>query len=237
MIERWLGVSTSQNDTAQQLMGAMMMGNAFAAGAGTLGSGLGRATGAAASGAYKGAKTATGGIVKAGGGLKGLSNAVKEQGVGGTVKGGIKNLGGLATDKFNQGADKINGIFDKARDNTYQSFTDPNDPLPSGDTGITGVTSSGSGTTPELDTTSESKSSQRPQQGGITDPTPKLSSGGPTTTSKSPQPSSSSSHPNGGLNQTLQKMKDNSQQMNMASQKLFGGQDHIKGAEIDDTGE
>ena len=34
MIERWLGVSTGHSETAQQLLGAMMMGNAFAAGAG-----------------------------------------------------------------------------------------------------------------------------------------------------------------------------------------------------------
>lgn len=39
MIERWLGVSTGHNETAQQLIGAMMMGNAFATGAGALGSG------------------------------------------------------------------------------------------------------------------------------------------------------------------------------------------------------
>ncbi|EPX08845.1 hypothetical protein SAG0165_07345, partial [Streptococcus agalactiae MRI Z1-217] len=37
MIERWLGVSTGHSDTAQQLLGAMMMGNAFASGAGSLG--------------------------------------------------------------------------------------------------------------------------------------------------------------------------------------------------------
>ena len=36
MIERWLGVSTGHSETAQQLLGAMMMGNAFAAGAGGL---------------------------------------------------------------------------------------------------------------------------------------------------------------------------------------------------------
>ena len=250
MIERWLGVSTSQNDTAQQLMGAMMMGNAFAAGAGTLGSGLGRATGAAASGAYKGVKTATGGIVKAGGGLKGLSNAVREQGVGGTVKGGLKNLGGLATDKINQGSDKINGLFDGARDKTYQSFTDSNAPLPSGERfgdavehrEEAGIPSGGPSlnNAPELDTTPEKPvtPTQTTQQGGITDPTTKFSAGGSgPTSSNSPKPSASSTKSNGGLNHTLQNMKQHSQQMNMGSQKLFGGQDHIKGFESDDSGE
>ena len=42
---------------------------------------------------------------------------------------------------------------------------------------------------------------------------------------------------NGGLNHTLQNMKQHSQQMNMGSQKLFGGQDHIKGFDSDDSGE
>ena len=249
MIERWLGVSTSQNDTAQQLMGAMMMGNAFAAGAGTLGAGLGHATGAAASGIAKGAKTTTGGIVKAGGGLKGLSNAVKDQGVGGTVKGGIKNLGGLATDKFNQGSDKINGLFDGARDKTYQSFTDSNAPLPGGEKFGDAATHreesgvpSGLGFTPtegpELDTNPEPTPTQTTQQGGITDPTTKLSAGGSgPISSSSPKPSSSSKKSDGGLNHTLQNMKQHNQQMNMGSQKLFGGQDHIKGFESDDSGE
>ncbi|MDU7209567.1 MAG: hypothetical protein E6295_06610, partial [Streptococcus sp.] len=36
MVERWLGVSTGHSDTAQQLIGAMMAGNAFAQGAGAL---------------------------------------------------------------------------------------------------------------------------------------------------------------------------------------------------------
>ena len=31
MIERWLGVSTGHSETAQQLLGTMMMGNAFPA--------------------------------------------------------------------------------------------------------------------------------------------------------------------------------------------------------------
>ena len=34
MVERWLGVSTGHSETAQQLLGAMMMGQAFASGAG-----------------------------------------------------------------------------------------------------------------------------------------------------------------------------------------------------------
>ncbi|SUN42685.1 Uncharacterised protein [Streptococcus agalactiae] len=37
MIERWLGVSTGQSETAQQLIGAMMAGQAFATGAGVVG--------------------------------------------------------------------------------------------------------------------------------------------------------------------------------------------------------
>ncbi|WP_025195111.1 pLS20_p028 family conjugation system transmembrane protein, partial [Streptococcus agalactiae] len=37
MIERWLGVSTGHSETAQQLIGAMMAGQAFATGAGAVG--------------------------------------------------------------------------------------------------------------------------------------------------------------------------------------------------------
>ena len=36
------------------------------------------------------------------------------------------------------------------------------------------------------------------------------------------------------MRQSLQKAQLTNQQMNMASQKLFGGQNHIKGAESDD---
>lgn len=91
---------------------------------------------------------------------------------------------------------------------------------------------------PKLDTNPEPTPTQTTQQGGITDPTTRLSAGGSgPISSNSPKPSSSSQKSNGGLNHTLQNMKQHSQQMNMGSQKLFGGQDHIKGFESDDSGE
>ena len=103
MIERWLGVSTGHSDTAQQLIGAMMAGNAFAQGAGALATG---AVGAAQVGAHVASKVpgavATGSklignsLAVTGGGIKGAINSAKDQGFKNAAKGGVSNMINLA---------------------------------------------------------------------------------------------------------------------------------------------
>lgn len=99
MIERWLGVSTGHSDTAQQLIGAMMAGQAFATGAGAVGSGalamggLGlnvakKTPGAVASGS----KILGNSLATTGGGIRGTLNSVKDQGLANTAKGGLSNM-------------------------------------------------------------------------------------------------------------------------------------------------
>ena len=103
MIERWLGVSTGHSDTAQQLIGAMMAGNAFAQGAGALATG---AIGAGKVGAHVSSKVpgavATGSkligdsLAVTGGGIKGAFSSIKDQGLKNTAKGGVSNMVNLA---------------------------------------------------------------------------------------------------------------------------------------------
>lgn len=99
MIERWLGVSTGHSETAQQLIGAMMAGQAFATGAGAVGNmalGLGgfgmnmagKVPGAVASGS----KVLGNSLATTGGGIRGAFNAVRDQGVVNAAKGGLSNM-------------------------------------------------------------------------------------------------------------------------------------------------
>ena len=103
MIERWLGVSTGHSETAQQLLGAMMMGNAFAAGAGGLFNG-GMALGQfgmdmaqkAPDALSKGSQILGNSLARTGGGIQGALNSVKDQGLVNAAKGGVSNMVDLA---------------------------------------------------------------------------------------------------------------------------------------------
>lgn len=103
MIERWLGVSTGHSDTAQQLIGAMMAGNAFAQGAGALATGAVGATQVGAHVANKvpgavatGSKLIGDSLAVTGGGIKGAFSSIKDQGFKNTAKGGVSNMVNLA---------------------------------------------------------------------------------------------------------------------------------------------
>lgn len=103
MIERWLGVSTGHSDTAQQLLGAMMMGNAFATGAGAISNGamalggFGIDMAKKAPGAVKaGSKVLGNSLATTGGGIRGAFNAIRDQGVMNAAKGGLSNMVDLA---------------------------------------------------------------------------------------------------------------------------------------------
>lgn len=260
MIERWLGVSTSQSDTAQQLMGAMMMGNAFAtgaAGAGSMAMSAGRFAGNVATRTpgkvYRGAGNVAKGLSATGGGLKGAFNSAKDQGVKGALQGGAAKFGGLTEDKINEKLDKLSQAAQTGHDSVYSALHDPTGPLPDGEKFAEAAHrqeavfgSGGQGEAPNLDSSPSSSTSPSPagssRQGGITDPSTKggnnrsgasrkpASRGGISEKTQTPrQPKAGS-----GMRQSLQKAQLTNQQMNMAGQKLFGGQNHIKGAESDD---
>lgn len=261
MIERWLGVSTSQSDTAQQLMGAMMMGNAFAtgtAGAGSMAMSAGRFAGNVATSTpgkvYRGAGNVAKGLSATGGGLKGAFNSAKDQGVKGALQGGAAKFGGLTEDKINEKLDKLSQAAQTGHDSVYSALHDPTGPLPDGEKFAEAAHrqeavfgSGGQGEAPNLDSSSPSSSTSpspagSSRQGGITDPSTKVgnnrsgasrkpaSRGGISEKTQTPrQPKAGS-----GMRQSLQKAQLTNQQMNMVGQKLFGGQNHIKGAESDD---
>lgn len=123
MIERWLGVSTGHSDTAQQLLGAMMMGNAFAAGAsgvGNLAMGAGKfgvdMAGKVPGAVAAGSKVLGNSLANTGGGLRGVFNAIRDQGLVPTVQGGLSNMINLADvlgkEAVGKTKDYVGGITD-----------------------------------------------------------------------------------------------------------------------------
>lgn len=186
MIERWLGVSTSQSDTAQQLMGAMMMGNAFAtgaAGAGSMAMSAGRFAGNVATRTpgkvYRGAGNVAKGLSATGGGLKGAFNSAKDQGVKGALQGGAAKFGGLTEDKINEKLDKLSQAAQTGHDSVYSALHDPTGPLPDGEKFAEAAHrqeavfgSGGQGEAPNLDSSSPSSSTSpspagSSRQGGL----------------------------------------------------------------------
>lgn len=118
IIERWLGVSTGHSDTAQQMMGGILMANALSAGTrgtGQMLAGVGStalnvatsAPGVAARVAGSGAK----GIAAAGGGLSAAADSVKQQGLINTAKAGMANVADKAGNKL---TDQVGGLTNKA---------------------------------------------------------------------------------------------------------------------------
>ena len=146
MIERWLGVSTGHSETAQQLLGAMMMGNAFATGAGGVFNG-GMALGQfgmdmakkAPDALSKGSQILGNSLARTGGGIQGALNSVKDQGLMNAAKGGVSNMVDLAewkafeTMQNTKGAvgNVLNNLDDKAvsaQNATYNALK--NDAVP-----------------------------------------------------------------------------------------------------------
>lgn len=191
MIERWLGVSTGHSDTAQQLLGAMMMGNAFATGAGAIGNGAMAVGGFGLDMAKKapgalaaGSKVLGNSLATTGGGIRGAFNAVRDQGVVNSAKGGLSNMysaadlaGKEAVGKVKDFASGIGENLGKkeqaGHDAVYRGLKDhsqPTEPRPASpfdpDAGAspTSPTASFGGDGPISDDTG-------PSGGGITDPT------------------------------------------------------------------
>lgn len=124
VIERWLGVSTGHSDTMQQVIGGMMMANMATAGA----KGLAHGIGALGSGAIDLAKRAPQGmkavgnsIAKAGGGLSGAVDAVKEQGLKGAVQSGMANAGNAIGEKTSGISESAMNALDQSSQAGYDS--------------------------------------------------------------------------------------------------------------------
>lgn len=286
MVERWLGVSTGHSDTAQQLIGAMMAGNAFAQGAGALATG---AVGAAQVGAHVASKVpgavATGSklignsLAVTGGGIKGAINSAKDQGFQNAAKGGVSNMINLADamgkEAVGKAKDYAGDVMDnldskaQAGHNAVYDALKNDAAIDKADYGKDGYSLNSSGhyggepLFPEEDTAGTSMSGgisdptlQTEPKGeafnGVSDPTagnssspsqspnqPRLdkasksnsSDNTPLKPTSSPSPSASQR-----LSQSRQQMRSASQTLNQAGQYMQS-QNHIKGAEIDESEE
>ena len=255
MIERWLGVSTGHSDTAQQLLGAMMMGNAFATGAGALAHG---AVGAGQFGVdmakkvpgavVTGSKVLGNSLAATGGGLSGVANAVRDQGIWNTAKGGVSNAVDLADAMAKQGAGKIKDYMGGVTDNLDQKASNAQNAVYKGLKNDAVVPEPGfsrdgdytlnpSGQYGGEPIFSDDASSLSPS-GGVTDPTlpptpsEEASFQGVSDPTTPPNPSPAKSN----FQQSMSQMNYMSQQMQQAGQRMQG-QSHIRGAEIDETEE
>lgn len=249
MIERWLGVSTGHSETAQQLLGAMMMGNAFAAGAGGLFNG-GMALGQfgmdmaqkAPDALSKGSQILGNSLARTGGGIQGALNSVKDQGLMNAAKGGVSNMVDLAEWKAFEAMQNTKGavgnVLDKlddkaasAQNATYNALK--NDAVP-------GIDQPGPvdipeppidpGTTdaPIVDPTSSAEGMESP----IQDPNPPADAPVSESTQPPAQPDSSQQK----FQQSMNQMNYMNQQMQQAGQRMQGGR-HITGAESEDEEE
>lgn len=287
MIERWLGVSTGHSDTAQQLIGAMMAGNAFAQGAGALATG---AVGAAQVGANvaskvpgiaaAGSKLIGNSLAVTGGGIKGAFNSAKDQGIANAAKGGVSNMVNLADamgkEAVGRAKDYAGGVMDnldskaQAGHNAVYDALKNDAAIDKADYGKDGYSLNSSGhyggdpLFSEEDTGGTSNMS-----GGISDPTLQTEPEGEAfngvsdpTAGNSSSPSQSPDHPrldkpskpnssdntppkptsspfpsaSQRLSQSRQQMTSAGQTLNQAGQYMQG-QNHIKGAEIDESEE
>lgn len=162
MIERWLGVSTGHSETAQQLIGAMMAGNAFASGAAGVGN---LALGAGKMGVNAVKKTPSaiaGGVAKTAGSFGGITDIWKDQGTEDTVKGGISSGIDAATAMANQALGHPVQKGKQAHDKAYEALKHQGDAKPSG--------KQGQQNEPSLES-SQHHQSHKDTEGGITDPT------------------------------------------------------------------
>ncbi|EPT35481.1 pLS20_p028 family conjugation system transmembrane protein [Streptococcus agalactiae] len=162
MIERWLGVSTGHSETAQQLIGAMMAGNAFASGAAGVGN---LALGAGKMGVNAVKKTPSaiaGGVAKTAGSFGGITDIWKDQGTADTVKGGISSGIDAATAMVNQALGHPVQKGKQAHDKAYEALKHQGDAKPSG--------KQGQQNEPSLEP-SQHHQSHQDTEGGITDPT------------------------------------------------------------------
>lgn len=262
MIERWLGVSTGHSDTAQQLLGAMMMGNAFATGVGAIGNGSMALAGFGLDMAKKapgavvsGSKILGNSLATTGGGIRGAFNAIRDQGVMNAAKGGLSNMVDLADvmgkEAVGKAKDLAGGIDENlsqkeqaAHDAVYRGLKDHSHPEE-----VKPVSPFDPDASAGFEPLSEAAG---PAGGGITDPTihssepsgeafsgvSDLTPSGSQPVEKPPLPNATGSAPSHKHNfqKSMHQMNAMNQQMQQAGQRMQG-QSHIRGAEIDESDE
>ncbi|WP_332058804.1 pLS20_p028 family conjugation system transmembrane protein [Streptococcus canis] len=162
MIERWLGVSTGHSETAQQLIRAMMVGQAFASGAAGVGS---LALGAGKMGVQAVKKTPSaiaGGIATTAGTFGGITDIWKDQGTADTVKGGISSGIDAATAMANQALGHPTQKAKQSHDKAYEALKHQK--------GTKDANKQGQQNEPPHGTPQQNQPHQE-GEGGITDPT------------------------------------------------------------------
>lgn len=264
MIERWLGVSTGHSDTAQQLLGAMMMGNAFATGAGAIGHGMMGVGGFGIDMAKKapGAVTAGGKVLgnslaTTGGGIRGAWNAVKDQGVVNAAKGGLSNMFSAADLAGKEAVGKVKdfagGVADNlgqkeqaAHDAVYRGLKDHSHPEevkpvspfdPDASAGFEPLSDAGPAGGGITDPTLPSSEPSGEVFSGVSDPTPSVDNPQfPNATGDTPKKFEGTPSHKQNFQKSMHQMSYMNQQMQQAGQRMQG-QSHIKGAEIDESDE
>lgn len=264
MIERWLGVSTGHSDTAQQLLGAMMMGNAFATGAGAIGNGMmgiggfgidmaKKAPGAVVSGS----KVLGNSLATTGGGIRGAWNAVKDQGVVNAAKGGLSNMfsaadlagkeavgkvkdfaGGVADNLGQKEQAAHNAVYRGLKDHSHPEEVKPVSPFdPDASAGFESLSDAGPAGGGITDPTLPSSEPSGEVFSGVSDPTPSVDNP-PLLNATGDTPKKFEGAPSHKQNfqKSMHQMSYMNQQMQQAGQRMQG-QSHIKGAEIDESDE
>lgn len=269
MIERWLGVSSGHNETAQQLIGAMMAGQAFATGAGAIGN---LAMGAGQLGmnvaskvpdvAASGSKVLGNSLAVTGGGIRGTFNAMRDQGVANTAKGGLSNMIDLADVLGKEAVGKVKdfagGVADNlgqkeqaAHDAVYKGLKNDAIPArpgfndnkeyslnPSGQYGGEPLFSD-ENQVPDVTDGGGSSESIRPREDTTESPISDGSRPTISTDDATPPPlknDAKSSRPKQNFQQSMHQMNYMGQQLQQAGQRMQG-QRHIKGAELDESEE
>lgn len=264
MIERWLGVSTGHSDTAQQLLGAMMMGNAFATGAGAIGHGMmgiggfGKDMAKKAPGAVTaGSKVLGNSLATTGGGIRGAWNAVKDQGVVNAAKGGLSNMFSAADLAGKEAVGKVKdfagGVADNlgqkeqaAHDAVYRGLKDHSHPEevkpvspfdPDASAGFEPLSDTGPAGGGITDPTLPSSEPSGEVFSGVSDPTPSVDNPPfPNATGDTPKKFEGTPSHKQNFQKSMHQMSYMNQQMQQAGQRMQG-QSHIKGAEIDESDE
>lgn len=264
MIERWLGVSTGHSDTAQQLLGAMMMGNAFATGAGAIGHGLMGIGGFGIDMAKKapgavtaGSKVIGNSLATTGGGIRGAWNAVKDQGVVNAAKGGLSNMFSAADLAGKEAVGKVKdfagGVADNlgqkeqaAHDAVYRGMKDHSHPEevkpvspfdPDASAGFESLSDAGPAGGGITDPTLPSSEPSGEVFSGVSDPTPSVDNPPfPNATGDTPKKFEGTPSHKQNFQKSMHQMSYMNQQMQQAGQRMQG-QSHIKGAEIDESDE
>lgn len=264
MIERWLGVSTGHSDTAQQLLGAMMMGNAFATGAGAIGHGMMGIGGFGIDMAKKAPEAVTAGskvlgnsLATTGGGIRGAWNAVKDQGVVNAAKGGLSNMFSAADLAGKEAVGKVKdfagGVADNlgqkeqaAHDAVYRGLKDHSHPEevkpvspfdPDASAGFESLSDAGPAGGGITDPTLPSSEPSGEVFSGVSDPTPSVDNPPfPNATGDTPKKFEGTPSHKQNFQKSMHQMSYMNQQMQQAGQRMQG-QSHIKGAEIDESDE